>query len=166
MNGNSGNAATSSTDTKTEVHAVPVICGRQLQPQDVLQFITMERAEGPFTAAALPQPVQIILQSVACRSAIMFGKTLLKDQMCELLNGLQTTKAPFQCAHGRPTTAPLVDASLLQIDSDSRQHVASKECSTNVGVRKVSTLRGRLKQQLAKCKPLELTLCMAREFSL
>lgn len=154
----------SQRDTTVHVLAVPVICGRQLQPQDVPHFIGMEWNGALSTAADLPQPVQSILQSVACRSAIMFGDQLKHDHMCKVLAQLQLTKAPFHCAHGRPTTAPLVDVGSLQQGSDVRQQAARmKAGSVSASGKNASSLKQRLKRQLTRCQPLELTLCLARD---
>ena len=96
-------------------------------------------------AGGLPAAVQRVLNSKACRGAVMFGDELTGGQVggetgggslqlhcagttlwchpgspgvflqCqELLDGLKGTQQCFSCAHGRPTTAPLVDLQLLR----------------------------------------------------
>lgn len=55
-----------------------------------------------------PPGVLRVLKSKACRSAIMFGDVLVHTQCCDLIAALQATQLCFCCAHGRPTTAPLV----------------------------------------------------------
>ncbi|KAG7663972.1 MLH3 [[Candida] subhashii] len=55
----------------------------------------------------LPRVLIEIINSKACRSAIMFGDELSEDAMAEILEKLSTCKLPFQCAHGRPSIAPL-----------------------------------------------------------
>jgi DNA mismatch repair ATPase MutL len=47
-------------------------------------------------------------QSMACRSAIMFGDLLDRETCGRLIDTLGTTKCPFICAHGRPAFAPLM----------------------------------------------------------
>eukprot|EP00834_Sanchytrium_tribonematis_P000961 NODE_20_length_44879_cov_0.624654.p8 type:complete len:505 gc:universal NODE_20_length_44879_cov_0.624654:14453-15967(+) len=48
------------------------------------------------------------LESIACRSAIMFGDLLNKNQCLQLLEQLKKCKNPFVCAHGRPSVVPLL----------------------------------------------------------
>ena len=55
-----------------------------------------------------PLAITRILNSKACRGAIMFGEELSHDQCVHLLQRLSYTKLPFQCAHGRPSMVPLV----------------------------------------------------------
>jgi DNA mismatch repair protein MLH3 len=56
-----------------------------------------------------PPTLLNMLNSRACRSAIMFNDVLSKEQ-CEVMVGrLAETAFPFQCAHGRPSLLPLVE---------------------------------------------------------
>jgi len=55
-----------------------------------------------------PPAVTRILNSKACRGAIMFGDTLRRPQAAELLQSLAGSDLLFQCAHGRPSLIPLV----------------------------------------------------------
>lgn len=58
---------------------------------------------------ACPQGIIDMINSRACRSAIMFNDALSKME-CELLvRRLSETAFPFQCAHGRPSLSPLVE---------------------------------------------------------
>jgi DNA mismatch repair protein MLH3 len=62
---------------------------------------------------AMPTILILLLNSKACRSAIMFGQKLSKLE-CELMmNKLSECRQPFQCAHGRPSIVPLCDISQL-----------------------------------------------------
>ncbi|KAL6586480.1 DNA mismatch repair protein [Orobanche minor] len=45
--------------------------------------------------------------------AIMFGDTLLPSECSLIVDELKRTSLCFQCAHGRPTTVPLVNLDLL-----------------------------------------------------
>ncbi|KAH9850804.1 hypothetical protein C2E23DRAFT_929125 [Lenzites betulinus] len=56
-----------------------------------------------------PRELVDLVNSKACRGAIMFNDTLTIDQCKSLLNKLSATALPFQCAHGRPSLVPLVD---------------------------------------------------------
>jgi DNA mismatch repair protein MLH3 len=56
-----------------------------------------------------PQGIIDMLNSRACRSAIMFNDELSSDQCKTLITRLADCAFPFQCAHGRPSLVPLVD---------------------------------------------------------
>ncbi|CAF3468221.1 unnamed protein product [Fusarium graminearum] len=56
-----------------------------------------------------PRGILELLHSRACRSAIMFNDILTIQQCEELIARLSRCAFPFQCAHGRPSMAPLVD---------------------------------------------------------
>jgi len=45
------------------------------------------------------------LATKACRTSIMIGEPLGKDQMQDILNNLSETSRPWNCPHGRPTIA-------------------------------------------------------------
>lgn len=61
----------------------------------------------------MPKVIVDILNSRACRSAIMFGESLSADQCQFYVSRLFKCKLPFQCAHGRPSIVPLVDLDLV-----------------------------------------------------
>ncbi|GAA5949571.1 hypothetical protein JCM3765_002708 [Sporobolomyces pararoseus] len=50
-----------------------------------------------------------LINSKACRGAIMFNDRLRDEQAQALLESLAETKFPFTCAHGRPSIVPLVN---------------------------------------------------------
>ena len=56
-----------------------------------------------------PQGILNMLNSRACRSAIMFNDQLSREQCQTLISKLAQCAFPFQCAHGRPSMIPLVD---------------------------------------------------------
>lgn len=56
-----------------------------------------------------PQGILDLINSRACRSAIMFNDVLSVDECKGLLERLAHCAFPFQCAHGRPSMVPLVD---------------------------------------------------------
>lgn len=76
---------------------VPVIFGNELTKSDFLSFLT-ELEQNP---TCIPTPIHSILNSKACRSAIMFGDNLTLEQAEILIQDLSKTKFPFQCAHGK-----------------------------------------------------------------
>ncbi|CCK72260.1 mismatch repair protein MLH3 KNAG_0J01790 [Huiozyma naganishii CBS 8797] len=57
--------------------------------------------------SSVPTVIIEIFNSKACRSAIMFGDKLSKTEAELLLKQLINCYLPFQCAHGRPSVAPL-----------------------------------------------------------
>lgn len=59
-----------------------------------------------------PQGLIEMLNSRACRSAIMFNDELSNEQCAILVQKLASCIFPFQCAHGRPSLVPLVDVGL------------------------------------------------------
>lgn len=70
----------------------------------------------------LPTTIGNVLKSKACRSAIMFGDPLTVKECQKMITDLQKCKIPFQCAHGRPSVAPIIhldQLSLSQIPSAS-----------------------------------------------
>ncbi|XP_008281152.1 DNA mismatch repair protein Mlh3 isoform X1 [Stegastes partitus] len=67
----------------------------------------------------LPLTVLKVLASLACHGAIKFNDTLSRDECCSLVASLSSCQLPFQCAHGRPSIAPLVD--ILHLDKDQKE---------------------------------------------
>ncbi|KAL4782364.1 hypothetical protein BJX76DRAFT_291915 [Aspergillus varians] len=59
--------------------------------------------------AGCPQGILDLLNSRACRTAIMFNDDLSIDECRNLVRRLASCMFPFQCAHGRPSMVPLVD---------------------------------------------------------
>jgi DNA mismatch repair protein MLH3 len=59
--------------------------------------------------ASCPTGILDLLNSRACRTAIMFNDVLSLDECRNLVRRLATCVFPFQCAHGRPSMVPLVD---------------------------------------------------------
>ncbi|KAF8405555.1 hypothetical protein HHK36_010462 [Tetracentron sinense] len=64
-------------------------------------------------SSTMPPSVIRVLNFKACRGAIMFGDSLLPSECSLILEELKQTSLCFQCAHGRPTTAPLVNLDVL-----------------------------------------------------
>ncbi|KAF1997532.1 hypothetical protein P154DRAFT_524737 [Amniculicola lignicola CBS 123094] len=59
--------------------------------------------------ATCPEGLIDMLNSRACRSAIMFNDELTIGECKELVRKLAMCVFPFMCAHGRPSMVPLVD---------------------------------------------------------
>lgn len=56
-----------------------------------------------------PQGIIEMVNSRACRSAIMFNDPLSREECSTLVKTLASCAFPFQCAHGRPSMVPLAD---------------------------------------------------------
>ncbi|KAH7887522.1 hypothetical protein F5I97DRAFT_1861022 [Phlebopus sp. FC_14] len=54
-----------------------------------------------------PRELLALINSKACRGAIMFNDPLNSEQCERLVKQLSATAFPFQCAHGRPSLVPL-----------------------------------------------------------
>ncbi|KAI9708057.1 MAG: DNA mismatch repair protein [Bogoriella megaspora] len=74
-----------------------------------------------------PQGILDLINSRACRSAIMFNDELSMRECRDLVQRLAKCVFPFQCAHGRPSLVPLVGLA---------------ETSVGVGVDKESSEQG------------------------
>ena len=71
-----------------------------------------------------PRGILDMLNSRACRSAIMFNDELDILQCETLVKQLADCAFPFQCAHGRPSMVPLVDLGFVgrgtsEVDADA-----------------------------------------------
>ena len=60
-----------------------------------------------------PKGIINLLNSRACRTAIMFNDVLTYEDCTDLISRLATCAFPFQCAHGRPTMVPIVNVPSL-----------------------------------------------------
>lgn len=56
-----------------------------------------------------PQGIIDLLNSRACRTAIMFNDMLTAEECKSLVGRLAGCMLPFQCAHGRPSMVPILD---------------------------------------------------------
>ncbi|CAN6633893.1 DNA mismatch repair protein Mlh3p [Trichomonascus vanleenenianus] len=62
---------------------------------------------------ACPKALVEVINSLSCRNAIKFGDKLSHSECQNLIRQLSYCKYPFQCAHGRPSLAPLVNLSAI-----------------------------------------------------
>ncbi|KAG7097308.1 hypothetical protein E1B28_004670 [Marasmius oreades] len=69
-----------------------------------------------------PRHLLDLVNSKACRGAIMFNDTLSDEQCERLLKQLSATALPFQCAHGRPSLVPLTNFGQLLGDRGNSRH--------------------------------------------
>lgn len=99
-------------DHTLEILRAPNVLGTTLDKDDLIEYVQLLK-ESPNKEKVLPPAFRRILNFQACRSAIMFGDHLDKKQCVALIDSLAKCKSPFQCAHGRPTVAPLASYQLL-----------------------------------------------------
>ena len=91
---------------------VPVIEGDHLSIHDFLEFLHyLDTNSNLPTSACKPPAINRILNNKACKTAIKFGDKLSISQCKTLVTDLSTTRFPFQCAHNRPSIAPLLNLS-------------------------------------------------------
>ena len=98
------------------VKALPAAIAERcrLEPKVLIELIRSESWKcegggGSLAAKTCPQGLLDMLNSRACRSAIMFNDELTKEECQTLIQRLGKCAFPFQCAHGRPSMVPLVD---------------------------------------------------------
>ena len=101
---------------RISVNALPSAIAERcrIEPKVLIELIRTEawkRVEdgSSGTKRACPQGLLDMLNSRACRSAIMFNDELTKEEAQTLIQRLGDCNFPFQCAHGRPSMIPLVD---------------------------------------------------------
>ena len=65
-----------------------------------------------------PSKINSIFASRACRSSVMFGATLPRSKLCEIVKNLESLDQPWNCPHGRATVRALADLSSILDPSD------------------------------------------------
>lgn len=94
--------------TRLELMTSPIFDGRIATESDFREFVNYLLEEDQMIDQRPPMITRLI-KSRACRSAIMFGEWLSHAQCQHLLSELSRCSLPFQCAHGRPSIAPLAE---------------------------------------------------------
>ncbi|WVZ65790.1 hypothetical protein U9M48_015097 [Paspalum notatum var. saurae] len=108
--------------------AVPCILGVNLTGKDLMEFIQqLDESDG---SSVIPPAVLHILNFKACRGAIMFGDPLLPSECCLIIEELKATSLCFQCAHGRPTTVPIVNVASLHDELSRLQMLSASQAET------------------------------------
>jgi len=107
---------------------VPCILGVNLTGKDLMEFIQkLDETDG---SSAMPPAVLRILNFKSCRGAIMFGDPLLPSECCLIIEELKATSLCFQCAHGRPTTVPIVNVAFLHGELARHQMLSGRQAET------------------------------------
>jgi len=61
-----------------------------------------------------PSRVRAMFASRACRSSVMIGTSLSKQDMVRLVTNMGTIEQPWNCPHGRPTLRHLVNLNMVR----------------------------------------------------
>ena len=120
------------------VYSVPCIKGRKLTLSDFREYVHQLQQTGG--AKAMPQAINYVLGSKACRSAIKFGDSLGMSECKSIIKGITKAKMPFQCAHGRPTCAPLIDLHKLERAEATLQNARKRRFSLTKLKQRVAAL--------------------------
>lgn len=72
----------------------------------------------------IPKGILELLNSRACRSAIMFNDELNVKECMELVRRLANCKFPFMCAHGRMSIVPLGELSMMSRTREEMSYLA------------------------------------------
>ena len=102
----------SKSNIDINITSIPEIKNVKLTEKDFKSFL-YEMEENDIKI--LPNCVNEILKSKACRGAIMFGDFLTKIECSNLIEKLSFCNFPFKCAHGRPSILPISNLSKIKI---------------------------------------------------
>ncbi|XP_031093800.1 DNA mismatch repair protein MLH3 isoform X2 [Ipomoea triloba] len=127
--------------------AVPCILGVNLSDVDLLEFL--QQLADTDGSSTVPPSVHRVLNNKACRGAIMFGDALLPSECSLIVEELKQTSLCFQCAHGRPTTVPLVNLDALSEQIAKITSWSSSSCESWHGLRRHEISLQRTAQRLS-----------------
>ncbi|KAI8007450.1 DNA mismatch repair protein MLH3 [Camellia lanceoleosa] len=167
--------------TVVTLNAVPCIVGVNLTDVDLLEFLQQlalliqmdhQPYRHPFIGSLTPKHVEgesffvgdYVLNFAYWfyyLGAVMFGDTLLPSECSLIVEELKQTSLCFQCAHGRPTTVPLVNLEALHKQiaklglwnggSNELWHgLHQHEPSLERAAQRLSSARGTIDQELSK----------------
>ncbi|GJN34574.1 hypothetical protein PR202_gb23250 [Eleusine coracana subsp. coracana] len=101
---------------------IPVISG-----ETILLVDQLDETDG---SSAIPPAVLRVLNFKACRGAIMFGDALLPSECCLIIEELKETSLCLQCAHGRPTTVPILNIASLHDELGRLEMLSGRQTET------------------------------------
>lgn len=102
-----------------DLHLPPLSSHSVTSNSPILTHNSQEDSEWVRRLVTCPPGLVDLINSRACRSAIMFNDELDIEQCKQLVHRLADCVFPFMCAHGRPSMVPLV--SLGQLGDGSPQ---------------------------------------------
>jgi DNA mismatch repair protein MutL len=90
-------------DTTWVIKAVPALVS-QLSPQEVLTDILdgLRNRSSTGLSGVVPECIDTLLASMACKAAIKAGNRLQPEEMVELLQQMENSQVFSHCPHGRP----------------------------------------------------------------
>ncbi|CAL1379572.1 unnamed protein product [Linum trigynum] len=109
-----------------QLNAVPFSKNITFGVEDVKDLIsTLADSEGSVISSykmdtidsVCPLRVRTMLASRACRSSVMIGDPLGRNEMRKIVEHLAGLKSPWNCPHGRPTMRHLVDLTSIYLKS-------------------------------------------------
>lgn len=104
--------------SRIKIIKLPIVFGVKMILDDVTEFLEYIYENISLPSASLKPPsFHRIISSLSCKKAIKFGDVISKEKASKILMHLCETKIPFQCAHGRPTVAPLAKISTNEPNS-------------------------------------------------
>ncbi|TYZ68801.1 hypothetical protein PybrP1_005217 [[Pythium] brassicae (nom. inval.)] len=102
---------------KLQLLSLPFTKHTQFGVEDIRELASL-LLDAPLNAASIRLPkVMAMFASRACRSSIMIGTALHKEEMQKIVRNLSGLEQPWNCPHGRPTLRHLLD--LRQLEDQS-----------------------------------------------
>jgi DNA mismatch repair protein MutL len=87
------------------ITAVPALLGQDAPEAILRDFAELCRERPPEEGESLP--IEHVLEMMACRSAVRFGRSLPREEIEALLADRELLANPHSCAHGRPVAVKL-----------------------------------------------------------
>ncbi|ETI30638.1 hypothetical protein, variant 1 [Phytophthora nicotianae P1569] len=104
---------------KLKLLSLPFTKHTQFGTEDIRELASL-LMDAPLNPATIRLPkVMAMFASRACRSSIMIGTALHKEEMQKIVRNLSGLDQPWNCPHGRPTLRHLVDLMHLEDSNDS-----------------------------------------------
>jgi len=116
---------------RARIIALPVAKGIQFGPQDARELVGLLGGRSSNESMPRLPKLHSIFASKACRSSVMIGNALNKQQMHDILEHMSTMNHPWNCPHGRPTMRHLINTDILKqiaqmqtaaFETKSREH--------------------------------------------
>ncbi|KAL0269186.1 UNVERIFIED_CONTAM: hypothetical protein PYX00_006998 [Menopon gallinae] len=73
------------------------------------------------TSSVVPTILHTAITTRACKSAVKFNTVLSEGAMKRLMDDLAKCQNPFQCAHGRPCIAPMLDVEEFACQAETEE---------------------------------------------
>ncbi|KAH7472117.1 DNA mismatch repair protein PMS1 [Phytophthora ramorum] len=105
------------TTRKLKLLSLPFTKHTQFGTEDIRELASL-LMDAPLNPSTIRLPkVMAMFASRACRSSIMIGTALHKEEMQKIVRNLSGLDQPWNCPHGRPTLRHLVD--LMHLDDSN-----------------------------------------------